>query len=93
MPAGHSVRGGALDLIPGDCAQLAAAKTDIAQDVIVEIFDAQKQRAIAKVALDRPEQSCNQHGRFPKNDALDASALLLVPPPHIDRVNEPLCLG
>jgi hypothetical protein len=71
MPAGYSVRRGALDLIPGHSAQLATAKADIAQDVIVEIFYAQKYRAIAKVALDRSKQSCNQHGRFPENNALD----------------------
>jgi hypothetical protein len=65
-PADYSVRRGALDLIPGHSDQLAAAKADIAQDVIIEIFDAQKYRAIPKVALDRPEHSCNQHGRFPK---------------------------
>ena len=59
----HSVRE-----IPGRGFQLAAVEADIAQGAVIELVDAGKLGAKAKITPDGVEQKCSQHGAgFPLN--------------------------
>jgi hypothetical protein len=65
------VNGGVFDLMPDRGAQVGAAKSNIVQHAIVECFHAEQLGPIAKVAMNRPEQSGEQHGDVSQGSSAD----------------------